>query len=32
MLQAVSIVTQEKPQLLIIELQPGMDILRLVRR
>ena len=32
MLQAVSIVTQEKPQLLIIELQPGMDILGLVRK
>ena len=32
MLQAVSIVTQEQPQLLIIELQPGMDILGLVRK
>ena len=31
-LQAVSLVSQEKPDLLIIELEPGMDILGLVRK
>lgn len=31
-LQAVSIVSQEKPHLLIVELEPGMDILGLVRK
>ena len=31
-LQAMSLVSQEKPHLLIIELEPGMDILGLVRK
>ena len=31
-LQAVSLVSQDKPHLLIIELEPGMDILGLVRK